>query len=257
MKINDFAPILEELGLRPAAAKLYLACLSLGQSTVTKISDQAGVQRTFAYEVLDELVEQGLISTIEKGGVKHYNAISVDKFRSRQREKLAQFERVMPELKALERTASDRPRVQFLEGSEGVMAAFEDTLSLPKGSELLAYSTGLDWHEREVKFHRGYMRRRIEKQIHARAILTDDAGMQPYIQKNKEELREAIVVSHELIPFTNEINIYGNKVAIMSMVGEYMAVIIESESIAKMQRAIFELAWRGAKQVALQSGRRD
>jgi len=46
--------------------------------------------------------------------------------------------------------------------------------------------------------------------------------------------------------FANEINIYGNKIAIMSMQGEYLAVIIESESVARTQRTIFELAWAGA-----------
>lgn len=250
MKLDDFASILEELGLKKQAARLYLACLSLGQSPVTKISEAAGVQRTFAYELLNELVEQGLVSVVEKKGVKHYSAISVDKFRAQQREKLSRFERVMPELKALEKNVGDRPKVQFLEGNEGIIAAFEDTLTAPRGSELLAYSTGVDWHEKEVRYHRGYLKRRIDKGIRARAILTDDAGMRPYIQKNAEELREAIVVPHKVVPFTNEINIYGNKVAIMNLVGEYLAVIIESESIAKMQRAIFELAWSGAKLLA-------
>jgi hypothetical protein len=35
----------------------------------------------------------------------------------------------------------------------------------------------------------------------------------------------------------------------MSLQGEILAVIIESESIAKTQRMIFGLAWIGAKQV--------
>ena len=33
----------------------------------------------------------------------------------------------------------------------------------------------------------------------------------------------------------------------MSLQGEILAVIIESESIAKTQRTIFELAWEGAE----------
>lgn len=250
MKIDDFAPILEELGLKNQEAKLYLACLSLGQATVTQISDAADVQRTFAYDVLDGLVEQGLVSVVEVKGVKHYSSISIEKFRAQQRAKLARFDQIMPELKALEKTVGDRPKVQFLEGSKGIIAAFEDTLKLPRGSELLAYSTGEGWHEEEVRYQRDYIRRRVERNIRARAIITDAAGMRPYIQKNKEELRDALVVSQKLVPFTNEINIYGNKVAIMNLVGEYLAVIIESESIAKMQRAIFELAWVGARPLA-------
>jgi len=50
----------------------------------------------------------------------------------------------------------------------------------------------------------------------------------------------------KIYPFTNEINIYRNKVAIISLEDELVAVVIESESIANGQRSIFELAWKGA-----------
>lgn len=45
-----------------------------------------------------------------------------------------------------------------------------------------------------------------------------------------------------------EINIFANKLAIISF-KEQMGVIIESADVAKTQRAIFELAWLGAKNI--------
>ncbi|MBU1935311.1 hypothetical protein KKF04_04605, partial [Patescibacteria group bacterium] len=47
--------------------------------------------------------------------------------------------------------------------------------------------------------------------------------------------------------FEYEINIYGDKVSIVSLnPNELMGMIIESPIYAKTQRAIFNLAWLGA-----------
>jgi len=66
-----------------------------------------------------------------------------------------------------------------------------------------------------------------------------------FLKKNDEQLRETRSVNADQFSFTNEIDIYENKVAMFSLQGERIAVIIESESIARTQRMIFELAWLG------------
>ena len=43
--------------------------------------------------------------------------------------------------------------------------------------------------------------------------------------------------------FTNEINIYDDKVSIISFTDEIIGMIIESKEIANTQRAIFSIAW--------------
>ncbi|MCA9388115.1 MAG: hypothetical protein KC653_03625, partial [Candidatus Andersenbacteria bacterium] len=54
----------------------------------------------------------------------------------------------------------------------------------------------------------------------------------------------------ELFPFRNDITIYGNKIALQALQNEFIGVIIESEELVRDQRAVFTLAWAGAKQLA-------
>ncbi|MCX6743308.1 MAG: hypothetical protein NT116_03655 [Candidatus Parcubacteria bacterium] len=65
--------------------------------------------------------------------------------------------------------------------------------------------------------------------------------------KNQEQLRTVRLLDHKDFPVNNETNIYANKIAIASYGKEMFAMIIESEEIARAQKAIFELAWKGAE----------
>lgn len=251
MKNQDqYLETFTDLGLKPQEAKVYLACLKLGQSTVGKIADESGVQRTFVYDILKDLHIKGIVSSVEMRGKKHFSAVSVEQFKRIQEEKFNKFVNLMPELKAFETTVGDRPKVRFYEGKQGIFAAAYDTLEIPRGSEILAYSTGKGLWSDEPEFALKYIKDRVKKGIASRAIAPDLLETKAYTDNNEEHMRNCRLVPADKFGFTNEINIYGNKVLIMSLQGELLAVMIESESVAKTQRMIFELAWLGAQSIS-------
>lgn len=254
MAINEqnfnFIKPLIELGMKAQEARIYLAAIKLGQATVSAIAAEAGIQRTFVYGLLEEMQRDGIVSSLEIRGKIHYSPISLDQFQKRQLAKFERFSAILPELKSLEKTVGDRPRVRFFEGLEGIKAALEDTLDQPTGSKILAYATGEGAYEQMPEFMNDYLKRRVKKKITVQALAPDNAVNREHVTHDKEVLRETIVLSEDRYPFTNEIDIYGHKVAIMSLQGELLAIIIESESVAKTQRSIFELAWEGAKHLS-------
>ncbi len=247
---SEYLNVLTDMGLRPQEAKVYLACLKLGQSTVGRISEEAGVQRTFVYDILKDLQEKGTVSWIERRGKRHYSSVSIETFKNLQQEKFRRFVGLVPEIKALEMTVGDRPKVLFFEGAEGIKSALQDTLDLPRGSEILAFANARGFWEDEQKFASEYIRKRVHKGIDYRSIMPDISELEEYIKKDEKHKRITRLVPADKFGFTNEINIYGSKMLIMSLQGELLAVIIESESVAKTQRMIFELAWEGAAKIS-------
>jgi len=95
-----------------------------------------------------------------------------------------------------------------------------------------------------------YVKRRAEKGIRLRGVYKKEKDIMEYMKGNREQLRVARVLEEKDFPVSNETNIYKNKVAIASYGREMFGMIIESEEIARSQRAIFELAWKGAELVA-------
>jgi len=246
MKEQEIIELLQGLGFKPQETKIYLACLQLGISPVSTIAIEAGIQRTEAYLILEKLHKAGIVSFIEQNGKKHYSAISLEKFKKIQLEKVKKFEALIPELKVLEKV-SGRPKVQFFEGREGIKLALDDTLNQPRGSEILAYFTGEGYYQDDPEFAKRYVDKRTKKGIKVRMIGADTLATRDWTQHDQAQLRTTRLVPSDQFPFTNEYDIYGNKVAIISLQDELLAVIIESESIVKTQKAIFELAWEAAE----------
>jgi len=248
-----------ELGLSDGEQKIYLALLQMGPSAAIPIAKKTGINRTTVYFLVKELTKKGLATSVERDGKTFFAVESpakiielIENQENSIKVQLASLERrkerinqILPELIGLT-ALSPRPRVRFFEGKEGVISAFEDTLNQPSGSEILMYSTTQGFYSQVPGYLDSYLKKRIKKDIHVRLILPDDPTSLEYVAKDREQLRRSRIIPASRFPFTNEIDIYQNKVAIVSLEQEWLAVIIESESIAKMQRSIFELAWEGA-----------
>lgn len=246
--IDEYESYLVNLGLKRNEAKVYLACVHLGPATVSKICAISGLQRTYVYDILEDLNVKGLVSFSKKAHITTFTALSLEKFKQIQEQKLARYSAVLPEMKLFEKVGIQLPKVRYYEGLDGVKSAIMDTLSVGNGGEILLYVSGVGLWDKEKSFAQDYINKRVKKNIKIRAIAEDNPETRFWTDKDKEVLRTTRLVPVGLYPFTNEIDIYGDKVLFTSLTDEILAVAVESKSIATMQRAIFELAWRGAKE---------
>jgi len=64
--------VLRELGLTDSEIKVYLAMCKLGTAPASAISEQAGLYRTNAYDILEKLTHKGLVNNIVRNNVKFY-----------------------------------------------------------------------------------------------------------------------------------------------------------------------------------------
>ncbi len=75
--------------------------------------------------------------------------------------------------------------------------------------------------------------------------LADRSEESKYYQlQGVKELRELRLLPVDARPFNTEVNIYGNKVAILTFGKEFVGVIMESEEIAATWRMVFEVIWK-------------
>lgn len=242
-----------ELGFGEKEASVYLALLELGPSTTTEISRLANINRTTGYDILESLTSEGLVSLIRETKIQKYVAENPEKVIlylenkiKKSKEKLKKAYSLLPELLSVY-NIKEKPRVRFYEGIERVKEAFEDTLNA--NGEILAYAVGEDMFKTiSNEYFKEYTNKKVANCIHVRVIAPDDAKSKEVVLKDKEELRESLLVPKEEFYFSTEVNIYNNKILTISW-KEKFAVIMESEEIANAQRKVFELSWLGAKQL--------
>ncbi len=246
--MQDQINILKQLGLNENEAKFYLAALELGPTTILKLSKKTGLQRSSIYEFMDNLLEKGVIETVISGKRKLYKGAEPEKLKHLLKRQEELLDSIIPELSALMNKGIQRPKIMLFEGTEGIKRVYEDLLDQPEGSEFVAFTSVEDiMSVISESYKASFLNRRTKRNISVKVILKTDKFSKEYIADNKKEIRETKAVSKKDFPLSNEINIYQNKVGVLSFGDEKIGVIIESPQIANSMRAIFNLLWANLK----------
>jgi len=235
---------LENIGLNNKEAKVYLAALEIGSSPVSHIASKAKINRVTTYDILEKLSKKGLISSFTRAKVKFFTATEPEVVISDFKRKVGTLEESLPELKKLN-GETVQPAIRYFEGIDGIRNIYEDALA--NESEIRNFGNIKDIKDQWPTYEDDFVKKRVEKEIPLKAITLDDEQGRAVQAEDSNNLRETRLIAPELFDFSNEIFIYGNKVAIISY-GEMIGMIIESPEIAKMQRTIFNLVWSFAQE---------
>lgn len=243
--------ILTQIGLEEKEAKVYLSLLELGSQPVSTIAKKAGIPRTTAYEILDRLMQKGLINRFEKAKVTYFTAQepqALFRYLSSKRTDIESQEKFLEgeisKLYEIDSKTSIKPRVAFFEGLEGIKAVYEDTLTAD--GEILAFNNINAYPEGLSEYiWNKYMPSRAEKKILKKVLGTKHNNKSA--KQNKKEYRIIKVIPNQF-KIDIEINIYNNKIAFISYSNkQFIAAIIENGLIAESMKSIHRLIWSTVK----------
>lgn len=252
---------LKKIGLSENEAKTYLALLELGSATVQQIAQKSGIKRVTTYVQLETLMKMGLISSFEKsperknGAAKTFfraedpenlkKIVEREKKLSVSREKTLQD--ALPQLENIFSLSGERPRVRFFEGTEGIKTMQEEFLKRD-AREIIGASSFDDVLRIFPKHLEEFSPRRAGRGITARLIYTSSQGA---ILKNVEKplSLETAYLPAEKFPFSCDISVIGNTIAILALKNQIFGIAIENKDIADSMRAFFNLAWEEANRM--------
>ena len=244
--MTQWEKLLKTLGFTDSESKIYLISLETGPAAVQDLAKKAKVSRVTTYAVIEQLMKDGLMSTVEKGKKHLYVAESPERLLSfiHSRVKtmeatLHEIESSLPDLKLLQR--GEKPVVKLFEGVEGLKALFEDIAkSSPKTINEFANMDTI---------HAIFSRENLYP-------IRKELGMLPVNGKLLYTAKEPLgtvqpgfvsrYIHPKLLPFDGEIILYKNKTAFSTFHGKLITVIIDSEIITNTMRSLFELAWESA-----------
>lgn len=248
IRLDDLRKTLVDLGLATREANLYLSLLGLGSASMVEIARASGTRRTTLYPRVLRLLKKGVIRTEVFGRRKRYIAITPDELYALHRARLERVRDLLPNLQTLMGERRLGTRVHAFEGREQVIAVYEDFIHQPRAGTLLGFIAIRETQRALPDFMATFIRRRVRRGIHMRAIMPATPEAQERKRNDAEELRETRLIPAERWVFTGDVYVYGDRVAIVSP-AELRAVRIESPEIARTVRAFFELAWIGASHV--------
>jgi len=229
---------LKTLGLSNGEVKVYSAVLNIGSSTINNIHEKTGMERRAIYDIINKLIEKGLLSyTIEKGK-RTYQCSPPNRLKEEIKNKKAElerFEKLIPNIEGVYNSKKQKINVEIFRGKEGIKSLFEDMLSRKD-----LYIIGGGWYvAKEMPlFWANYDKRRIEKKVKVHNLVAYDAPPAP--------TKDFISIKKLPKEFTKNptvIWVYGNKVVNVVWGQEFFAFMMESKDIAENHKQYFDYLW--------------
>lgn len=247
----DILKLLKEYGLTDKEISVYLSLIKLGPSPVRILALESKVNRGTTYDILKNLISQGLVSYYNKQSHQYFSAESPEKLILAVEHKQRNLEEVkkniehgLPFLKVAFEKQGGKPVMKLYEGSIGLKQILVDVLNVFENSKLkeyYVYSSGTETHRKVIyKEFADFSKKRVAKKIKVKTIVLGEGGGLIGLDE-----RKWIKIENKDFKMTHQI-IYNGKLALMTLddSGNPIGVLIENEAIYEMQKMIFESNWK-------------
>ncbi|MEK7118457.1 MAG: helix-turn-helix domain-containing protein, partial [Patescibacteria group bacterium] len=111
--------ILKNIGLSEKAARVYLASLELGETSVQKLAERAGLKRTTVYYVLEELISFGALIETKQNKKIAYIPTEPTHLLRRAKEHLNDFEAALDIFEERKHAIYTKPQILLFYGPAG------------------------------------------------------------------------------------------------------------------------------------------
>jgi len=233
---------LKKYGFSEKEVEVYISCLKLGSETASKIAIDSKIKRSTTYEILESLINKGIISTYKKENKSFFQAENPTRLVSILKEKEKLISTIIPDLEAIMKKQFEKPQVKLYVGKEGIKSIFEEIIEKKMDYWLIG---NIDIFKELKYYFPNFIKRRIKAGIKVK-ILEEKSELNEIHKKTaKESNRE--IRSLKFKP-DSEIIIYGNNVSFITVLNnEFIGVKITNEFIVNTQRQLFNILWENSE----------
>ena len=231
-----------EAGLSPNEAKIYIALLENGLSSIIKIADYTKLHRSNVYDSVKKLMQKGLAASIQKEQTVFFEATNPTALLRIVEEKALKIKAVLPQLLLNQKMAAEKGEAHLFEG----VGAFTNILYgfLEYNEPILAF--GIPRITPELMKHKipHFHKERIKRKIPMKHIYNFDA-QERISFLNKLPYTEA---KHLPESFDSQVstNICGDQTILTVWIKPIISIQIINKLVAESYKKYFALLWQAA-----------
>jgi sugar-specific transcriptional regulator TrmB len=243
MKNEHLLGVLMELGLKDKEAKVYLACLSLGSTSVSKIAKIADIKRPSAYPVIERLKKFGLMAERINGFKTYYQAEPPEKLELILEQRKVKFKNSLPDFSKLYNLQGQDDLIKRYEGLQAVKSVYEDLLrDVKPHDDYLIISDLTKWIELDKEYFTEFAERRSKLNIKIRMLLLPSKYGELW-KKNQRNLNlEIKFLPHNTNLISNMV-VIPKRLVIHQLTPPISAMVIENKSAIQLHQQLFNIIW--------------
>lgn len=244
--------ILEQIGLTPTEAKVYLSLLELGEAKTGEILQKAKLNSGRIYEVLNALEQKGLVSTMTKGKVKRFMPAPPQRILDLLEQQHAEIEKrrkqlavALPALAEKYKQTKQQVNVEAFFGTEGQRTAygiFFKQTTTDKQLRVYGIVAKENYPKGVVDLLQYYVyKERKRLGLHTKKIAAEEARNDAFYRQDKHSIR--------FLPYPTmtSFQVFGDMTFIEYAREPVISILIHSKEIAEDYRKHFDFLWKVAK----------
>ncbi len=247
MHKSKLLTFLSEMGMTENESKIYLTLLSLGATTILKLSNVSEIKRTTAYAVVESLQQKGLVKIEVNGFKKLFIAEPPEKLEVMLELRRKKMKELLPEFMAIQNLEGVESFIKYYDGLESIKTVYEEILKeMRPHEEYLSIGNPSKWFPLDSEYFQNFRQRRAEL---SRKInftirhLLKDCEKAREIKNYEKNFNEKIKILPEKINFSSNLIIIPRKVIIHQLIPPFRAIVIENPSAVQLQRELFNIIW--------------
>jgi sugar-specific transcriptional regulator TrmB len=241
---------LKNTGLTTSESKVYLFLLQYKEAKAGIISKKANILSSHIYNILEKLLEKGIISFKIVNNIKVYRPVNPENLFFIIREKEKQIEKEKKELrefistlKTIEVKPNKENDFKYFEGINGIRSMFSEFTDILKTNSTVHIASAPIAYEKWNAFLLEYFQGpRMKKNVHQQLIVP--ISMKKY-GKEREKLK-LLEIKYTKIEQETEFGVSGDYLYFLSQGEKPYALLIKDKNFANTQKKIFDVLWNNS-----------
>lgn len=241
--------VLRKLGFSEGEIKIYSAMLDLGATSINNIHEKVGIDRRNIYDILNKLIERGLVSYFDEDGKRIFRISNPEKIISYIEEKKAgldeikqEVNKILPEIKKEFGSKKEELKAEIFRGSEGMKAVWDDFLNY---DVIYWIGSGMYVPLRFPAFWDDWNKRRMKSKVESYHLFRSDKQKDV---KNRKGFDKNKITDWRFLPKEFSGNptvtvVYGNKVAQMLLGDNINVFVITNKELAENYKKYHKYLW--------------
>ena len=235
-----------EIGLNENEAKIYLASLSLGTATVLQLAQVSEVKRTTVYEVVEALLQKGLMKKEIQGFKTLYAPEHPERLENALDSRRMILHKIYPELEGLYNLKGGESTIKYYEGLRSIKNLYDALLDDLKPQDFYyAISNIAEWQGLDEDF---FLQRHVE--IRSRMhVQTKLLFLDSETARARKNLAPKYNEEIQLLPADSNVHvdlvITPYKLIMFQLHNPLEAILIENQAMIQIQKSMFEMIWAG------------
>ncbi|MBT4540300.1 hypothetical protein HOC35_02195 [Candidatus Woesearchaeota archaeon] len=245
---------LEGIGLTKGEARVYLALVHLGSTSVGPIITLSKVSGSKVYVILNKLIQKGLVSSIIRNKTKIFQPQDpsrlFDYIDNQEKEIQKRREKIGDLMPSLIASLKEKPEtiVEVLEGKSGFISIHEKELKKMQNGDTYYSIADYTFGKTYAAFWIKYNELRQKKGIGQHLIYSFDNWNQKHrvgLRKKRKLFSPRVLPTEINIP--THLSIFKEAVVISIFEKEPISIVIRNKSLFNAQKQYFKMLWDIAK----------